>query len=535
MGFYSCSTIPVIRTSAINSNGSSTAIKQVWYADDAAGGGKIEDLKLWWGNLCSRGPLFGYYPKPSKTWVILKQQHYEAAKKAFPGLKITTAGHKYLGSFIGTTEGKEAFVSDKVTEWCKDLKQLSEIASREPQVAYSAFIYGLSKRWTYVCRTTPEISELLKPLEHSIQELFIPAILDRVFSCTDILRQVFSLPQRDGGLGIFNMTEVSDAEYGFSIRATKQLAEAIYCQDTEYQENEEELHDIKQNIRKERAAFYKEKQEKLLSEVTELGRLMINLASEKGASSWLTALPLKDFGYVLNKQQFADALALRYSFYLKDCPKMCACGETNSINHALICKTGGYVSMRHNWLRNCIGKIMETAKCKDIQLEPSLLPTNGYQLPPGTITGDQSRLDISARSVWNVLERAFFDVRVFHAPAPTNMNKPIPRMYLAHENEKKRSYNARVIQVEKGTFTPLVFSTTGGAGIEAQRLIKKLAQQMEYSTGQKKADAIGFIRKRLRFELLKTTVIALRGYRGKKKVDESKNIDEIDLNLEPTI
>ena len=394
MGFYSCSTIPLIRASAINNikyssvnNNSSTTIndvKQVWYADDAAGGGKIKELQRWWRTLQSRGPLFGYYPKPSKTWVIVKQEHYDAAKKAFPNLNITTSGHKYLGSFIGTTEGKEAFVSEKVIEWCKDLKQLSEIASREPQVAYSAFIYGLSKRWTYVCRTTPDISELLKPLEHSITELFIPAILDRVFSCTDILRQVFSLPQRDGGLGIFNMTEISDAEYGFSIRATKQLTEAIYCQDHEYHENDEELHDVKQKIRKERASFHKEKQEKLLSEVSELGRLMINLASEKGASSWLTALPLKDFGYVLNKQQFADALALRYSFYLKDCPKICACGATNSINHALICKTGGYVSMRHNWLRNCIGKIMETAKCKDIQIEPPLLPTNGYQLPPVT-------------------------------------------------------------------------------------------------------------------------------------------------------
>jgi hypothetical protein len=320
-----------------------------------------------------------------------------------------------------------------------------------------------------------------------------------------------------------------------AFRSTKQLTEAIYHQETEYHENGNELHEIKQSIRAERASFYKDKQEKLLSEVSEQGKLMINLASEKGASSWLTALPLKDFGYVLNKQQFADALALRYNFCLKDCPKTCACGAMNSINHALICKSGGYVSMRHNWLRNCIGKIMETAKCKDIQLEPPLLPTNGYQLPTGTIIGDQARLDISARSVWNVLERAFFDVRVFHAPAPTNANKPIQQMYRAHENEKKRAYNARVIHVEKGTFTPLVFSTTGGAGIEAHRLIKKLAQQMEYATGQKKADCIGFIRKRLRFELLKTTVIALRGYRGKKIEDSNNIIGELDLNLEPNI
>ena len=147
MGFYSCSTIPVIQTSAINTNSSSSAttthIKQVWYADDAAGGGKIADLQQWWSNLCARGPLFGYYPKPSKTWVIVKPEHYEEAKEAFPGLKITSDGHEYLGSFIGTTKGMEAFVKDKVSEWCKDLKQLSEIASREPQVAYSAFIIWL--------------------------------------------------------------------------------------------------------------------------------------------------------------------------------------------------------------------------------------------------------------------------------------------------------------------------------------------------------------------------------------------------------
>ena len=150
------------------------------------------------------------------------------------------------------------------------------------------------------------------------------------------------------------------------------------------------------------------------------------------------------------------------------------------------------------------------------------------------MTGDQARLDIFARSVWNVLERAFFDVRVFHAPAPTNATKEIPAMYLAHENEKKRSYNARVIEIEKGTFTPLVFSTTGGMGLEAQRLVKKLAQKMETPTGQRYAESVSYIRRRLRFELLKTTVIALRGDRGSKlrRLNEIE-IENLDLNLEP--
>ena len=165
-----------------------------------------------------------------------------------------------------------------------------------------------------------------------------------------------------------------------------------------------------------------------------------------------------------------------------------------------------------------------------------LLPTDGQQLPNGSVLGDQARLDISARSFWNTLERAFFDVRVFHPLAPSNVSKSIPQMYRSHENEKKRMYGHRVLQVEKGTFTPLVFSTTGGMSEETNKAVKRLAQRMETVTHQRYSEVVGFIRKRLRFELLKTTVIALRGDRGARSRNElnmSMPIEEIDVNLEP--
>ena len=40
----------------------------------------------------------------------------------------------------------------------------------------------------------------------------------------------------------------------------------------------------------------------------------MELASEKGASSWLTALPLAEFGFSLHKGAFRDAVALRYGW-----------------------------------------------------------------------------------------------------------------------------------------------------------------------------------------------------------------------------
>ena len=106
------------------------------------------------------------------------------------------------------------------------------------------------------------------------------------------------------------------------------------------------------------------------------------------------------------------------------------------------------------------------------------------------------------RSLWNPLERAFFDVRVFHAPAPSNRNlKTITKMYKHHEELKKTAYNARVREVEKGVFTPLVFSTTGGVGDEAKKMIKRLAEKHAMKSGQKYHETISFIRKRLRFDL----------------------------------
>ena len=105
-------------------------------------------------------------------------------------------------------------------------------------------------------------------------------------------------------------------------------------------------------------------------------------------------------------------------------------------------------------------------------------------------------------------------------------------MYSCHEQEKKRKYNARVVNIEKATFTPLVFATTGGMSNEAAKFYKHLADRLSQKTGQKYCDVIAFIRRRLRFDLLKTCIISLRGYRGKPS-QEGNDISTLDVNLRP--
>ena len=155
-------------------------------------------------------------------------------------------------------------------------------------------------------------------------------------------------------------------------------------------------------------------------------------------------------------------------------------------------------------------------------------------LPPESNTADNARAHVSARSIWNPLERALLDVRVYHAQAPSNrILKTTPRMYSHHKKQKKRAYNTRILELERGVFTPLVFSTSGGMGEEAKILFKRVVAKMANKTGQKYSKTITFIKKRLRFDLLKTTVIALQCYRGKQSPSSSTEISELDLNIEP--
>ena len=56
--------------------------------------------------------------------------------------------------------------------------------------------------------------------------------------------------------------------------------------------------------------------------------------------------------------------------------------------------------------------------------------------------------------------------------------------------------------MEKGTFTPLVFSTTGGMGDECNRFHKRLAELLSIKKGEKYADTISWIRSKVSFALI---------------------------------
>ena len=108
----------------------------------------------------------------------------------------------------------------------------------------------------------------------------------------------------------------------------------------------------------------------------------------------------------------------------------------------------------------------------------------------------------------------------------------IQKIHGSLEDEKKQGYLPRVLQVEKGAFTPAVFSTSGGMGKEADRLLRLIAERMSIKRGENYSSVVSFLRRRFRFDLLKTCVIAMRGY--KKPTTTAAKIDTLDLDLRTT-
>ena len=87
------------------------------------------------------------------------------------------------------------------------------------------------------------------------------------------------------------------------------------------------------------------------------------------------------------------------------------------------------------------------------------------------------RLDIAANGFWGGrFERTFLGVRVFNPHAPTNRKS-------IHEEEKKRTYEQRILEVEHSTFTPLVFSNTGGMAKQCSTFYKRLASRALQTSG----------------------------------------------------
>ncbi len=494
-----------------------SGIKQAWYADDATAGGSLKHLKEWWDRIVALGPHYGYHPNATKTWLIVKEDHLEEAKAKFEGsgVSITADGKRHLGAAVGTPHFISGYVQHKVTEWVNEVERLSSIAVTQPHAAYAAFTHGLKHKWTYLIRTIPNIADQLQPLEDAIRHKFIPSLTGQsALSCET--RDLMALSVRHGGLGIINPTRNNGYHHQSSENITAPLVSLIldqshvYHQEAKAQQLSAKKEAVKRRKQSDSAAAIE-----LESKLPDSMKRAMQVSTEKGASSWLATLPIDEHGFALHKGAFRDALCLRYGWRPSHLPSHCICGHNFTVEHALICARGGFPSIRHNELRDITAGFL-TEVCHNVGTEPPLQPLTGEQLTLRTANReDGARLDIAADNFWGRdRNRAFFDVRVFSPFAQSHRNTSLGQCYKKNEQEKKRAYDQRIREVEHGSFSPLVFSTSGGMGPTANVVYKRIASMTAKKQDKPYSKIIHWIRCKLSFSLLRSATMCLRGSRS---------------------
>ena len=529
MAWYSLSTGVIIDTLRERI----AKIKQVWLADDASGAGKIADLKDWYDTLIKEGSKFGYYVNQSKSWMIVKsnQLKEEALKSFGDSINITAEGQRHLGAVIGSEQHRKKYCQQKVDKWKAELQTLCDVAETHPQMAYSAYTKGYRSKFTFFMRTIEGMEESLSQVDELITHKFIPTLLG-----TDIpnpeFREILSLNASDGGIGIPELAKEAKEQHKASTMVTQPHVGSIAEQETLMRQTcpdgntQEEL--LKIN-RAQKLARKKQEIKEIDAKLSAESKPFIEQARDKGASSWLNALPIEELNFVLNKEEFRDALRLRYNIQLDNMPSTCACGQKFDVNHALTCKKGGFITERHDNIKNLFTGLLSRV-CKDVESEPHLIPITQESFPLKTTnTADDARLDIKAKSFWQRGQTAFFDVRVTHVNAKAQQNSDTKKIFRQHEQSKKREYMARVLQVENGSFTPLVFGTNGGLGEECQKFVQALSNKLSAKNGESYAQTTTWMRTRLSFEILRAAIACVRGSRAPFRNNTEEEWRDFDL------
>ena len=121
----------------------------------------------------------------------------------------------------------------------------------------------------------------------------------------------------------------------------------------------------------------------------------------------------------------------------------------------------------------------------------------------------------------SIFAQGFFGVIVNDPDSASQRVMSLKSILNKHEKEKKRHYNRRIMEIEHGTFTPLIFTTSGVMGHECNIFHKALAEKLSQKKGDRYDEVMRYMRVKTSFLALKSTLMCIRGSRSTYKQQES--------------
>ena len=501
MAFYAIGLLPLIRD-----------LKdlqrwiQVWYADDSNCAGRLELLRVWLDTLIRKGPIFGYFPEPSKSAIVVASEFVQEAQDLFDdlGVRVTTS-HRLLGGHIGSTEGCSEFVKRKVDSWSDCVSRLADVAVLQPQDAYAAVTKSLTFEWNFLQRVISGCGPAFQPVEDKLVQCFIPSLFGSEVSIEE--RSLFELPVKYAGLALANPTSTATSAYSSSLKAAGHMRDAIVgCVDMDIGCHRSCVTSARLEARNCRRQDHQDQFGLSIQGFSESKQRTIRRAIDHPIGAWLSVLPCPKNDSVLSPREFRDGLAIRYQKPLLQMPGTCdGCGALFSLEHGLNCANGGNLIRRHNEVRDVTGQLAALA-FPHVTKEPVVRRGSGDE--------DGLICDLAVRGVWNPQTEALLDVRVVNTDAQSYVTRPVVAVLESIARAKKAKHHQACMD-RRADFTPFIVSTDGVIHREAEHFLKRLAARLADKWMTPYGQVMYFIRARLSLATLRATVHCVRGARKK--------------------
>ena len=316
------------------------------------------------------------------------------------------------------------------------MESLAEISKSQPHAAYVAFTKGFKSKFSYYLRTIESFEEYVDPIEEVIHTSFLPSSFGRAVPLPEELNELVSLSPAQGGIGIPDLKRESVEQFNASLNITAPHVNSTVTQSS-ITPARELMEGRKYEINAKRRAAAKSRIDRIDESLSPDLLQAVQQTRDKGASSWLNAIPIEEHGLALNKQEFRDFLCLRYDLPLPNLSSYCACGEMFTVNHALSCKKGGFVAQRHYTIRDLLTSHISKV-CRNVVTEPLLQPLDNevFNLQ-STVTSREARLDMKAGGFWTPGVTAFFDVRVTHVNSRSNQGKHTATIFKSKKTRRR--------------------------------------------------------------------------------------------------
>jgi hypothetical protein len=319
------------------------------------------------GLLEELGPIRGYFPEPSKSILISKPAEQAPARRHMAGFAFKYVdGHRYMGGFIGTTEAREEWLQPQLENWVHGVEQLAKVARRYPQTAYAGLAKSLQMEWQYLQRVLPDSGTSFALVEEALAHTFLPALLQEEAAPDASFQELLALPVRRAGLGVPDPQLTAAGCHQASLECTGELTSTLRAgADLDVQAHAAEATLHRRQLHKTKDKAEEAQLQALCAAARPTAARRMKRSTETGA--WLTAMPSTLNGTELAKDEFRDNIRLRFGLPPLSLPTHCdGCDERFTVEHAMSCKKGGLVLLRHKdvaaeWHQLCASVLTPSA------------------------------------------------------------------------------------------------------------------------------------------------------------------------------